>query len=107
MYITLKKNNKTIKLDKNNTTDMARYNIALNVKAVWEANRPEAMDRGIALNMLISNLEHEERANKKMLYDYGTLTPDQLAEMKKYWATVQNRGAEYQVILEITEMLEW
>ena len=107
MYITLVKNKKVMRLDKSNKVDMARYNIARYVKEIWLANRPEASDRGIALKMLISNLEHAERENKTMLYSNGTLTPDELAIMKEYWATVDNRATEYQKILEITEMIEW
>lgn len=107
MYITLVKDRKALRLDKSNPVDMARYNIALHVKAIWEANRPEAMDRGVALAMLISNLEHETRLDKRMLYSNGTLTPDELAQMKEYWKTIDNKGTEYQKILEIVNMLEW
>lgn len=74
---------------------------------IWEANQPAASDRSIALSMLISNLEHEERENKTMLYSCGTLTPDQLAEGKKIWGTVEkvNRGFERQKILDIVNSL--
>ena len=107
MYITLVRNGKHMRLDKTNKVDMARYTIARYVKEIWYANRPDASDRGIALKMLISNLEHSERENKTMLYSNGCLTPDELAVMKEYWATVTDRGSEYQKILEITEMIEW
>lgn len=86
-----------------------RMVIAKMVKPIWEANRPEAMDRSIALGMLTSNLQHEERANKKMLYDCGSLTPDQLAEAKAIWAKVPQyeRGVEHTKILAIVNELEW
>lgn len=86
-----------------------RMTIAMMVKAIWEANRPEAADRSIALGMLTSNLQHEERKNKKMLYDCGTLTPDQLAEGKAIWkkVPVYERGVEHTKILEILSEIEW
>ena len=89
--------------------DFYRNYIARMVKSVWEVNRPEAMDRGVALNMLLSNLQHEEREDKVMLYACGTLTPDELATAKSYWLTVPQelRDYEYMKILEITNGLEW
>lgn len=90
-------------------TNQERMTIAMMVKPIWEANRPEAADRSIALGMLTSNLQHEERENKKMLYDNGTLTPDQLAEGKEIWKKVpkHERGVEHQKILEVLSEIEW
>lgn len=86
-----------------------RMTIAEMVRPVWEANQPMAGDRSIALSMLISNLEHEERENKTMLYSCGTLTPDQLAKAKEIWRDVPKdyRGYERHKILEIAEDLKW
>ena len=88
-----------------------RMTIAKMVRPVWEANQPAASDRSIALSMLISNLEHTEREDKTMLYNCGTLTPDQLAEGKEIWADVlpSHRGVERAKILEIVNELgaEW
>lgn len=95
-----------------------RMVIAKMVKPIWEADRenakakgkdPEAMDRSIALGMLTSNLQHEERENKVMLYDCGSLTPDELAEAKAIWKKVPQylRGAEHKLILDIVNKLEW
>lgn len=86
-----------------------RMTIAEMVRPVWEANQPTAGDRSIALSMLISNLEHEERENKTMLYSCGTLTPDQIAKAKEIWRDVPKdyRGYERHKILEITEDLKW
>ena len=99
-------------------TTEERMTIAKMVKPIWVADRenaeakgtdPEAMDRSIALGMLTSNLQHEERENKKMLYDCGTLTPDELAEGKKIWAKVPQymRGVEHKLILDVVNELEW
>lgn len=92
-------------------TDNNRMTIAKMVRPVWEANQPTASDRSIALSMLISNLEHTEREDKTMLYNCGTLTPDQLAEAKAIWAEVppSHRGIERAKILEIVNDLgaEW
>lgn len=86
-----------------------RMVIAKMVKPIWEANRPEAMDRSIALGMLTSNLQREEREGKLMLYNCGSLTPDELAEGKAIWAKVPayERGAEHKEILDIVNELEW
>ena len=86
-----------------------RMTIAEMVRPVWEANQPMASDRSIALSMLISNLEHEERENKTMLYSCGTLTPDQIAKAKEIWREVSKdyRGYERHKILEIAEDLKW
>lgn len=86
-----------------------RMTIAEMVRPVWEANQPMASDRSIALSMLISNLEHEERENKTMLYSCGTLTPDQIAKAKEIWRDVPKvyRGIERMEILEIAEDLKW
>lgn len=88
-------------------TNDERKIIADMVYPIWEANR--AMDRSAALSMLTSNLEHEERADKKMLYDNGTLTPDELAKGKEIWAKVDKtyREFEHTKILEIVNGLEW
>lgn len=90
-------------------TKEERMTIAKMVKPIWEANRDEAQDRSIALGMLTSNLQHEERENKVMKYDCGTLTPDEIAEGKKIWAKVPRfmRGVEHKRILDIVEELEW
>ena len=86
-----------------------RMTIAEMVRPVCEANQPTASDRSIALSMLISNLEHEERENKTMLYSCGTLTPDQIAKAKEIWKEVPKdyRGYERHKILEIAEDLKW
>lgn len=86
-----------------------RMTIAEMVRPVWAANQPAAGDRSIALSMLISNLEHEERENKAMLYSCGTLTPDQIAKAKEIWKEVPKdyRGYERHKILEIAEDLKW
>ena len=86
-----------------------RMTIAEMVRPIWEANQPMAGDRSIALSMLISNLEHEERENKTMLYSCGTLTPDQIAKAKEIWRDVPKdyRGYERHKILEIAEDLKW
>lgn len=88
-------------------TNDERTTLAKMVYPIWEANR--AGDRSIALSMLISNLEHEERENKTMLYSCGTLTPDQLAKAKEIWRDVPKdyRGYERHKILEIAEDLKW
>ena len=88
-------------------TNDERLTLAKMVYPIWEANR--AMDRSAALSMLTSNLSHEERADKKMLYDNGTLTPDELAEGKEIWAKVDKtyREFEHTKILEIVNGLEW
>ena len=88
-------------------TNDERITLAKMVYPVWEANR--AMDRSAALSMLTSNHEHEERADKKMLYDNGTLTPDELAKGKEIWAKVDKtyREFEHTKILEIVNGLEW
>lgn len=90
-------------------TKEERMTIAKMVYPIWVANRDEAQDRSIALGMLTSNLQHEERENKKMLYDCGTLTPDELAEGKKIWAKVPQymRGVEHKLILDVVNELEW
>ena len=86
-----------------------RMTIAEMVRPVWEENQPMAGDRSIALSMLISNLEHEERENKTMLYSCGTLTPDQLAKATEIWRDVPKdyRGYDRHKILEIAEDLKW
>ena len=86
-----------------------RMTIAEMVRPVWEANQSMASDRSIALSMLISNLEHEERENKTMLYSCGKLTPDQIAKAKEIWREVPKdyRGYERHKILEIAEDLKW
>lgn len=83
--------------------------IAKMVKPVWSANQPEAADRSIALGMLTSNLQHEERADKRMIYDCGTLTPDEIAEGKAIWRKVAKaeRGTEHKLILDIVNEMEW
>ena len=88
-------------------TNDERMTLAKMVYPVWEANR--AGDRSIALSMLTKNLEHEERADKRMMYDNGTLTPDQLAEGKAIWTKVDKeyRGFEFSNILDIVNGLEW
>lgn len=88
-------------------TNDERKIIADMVYPIWEANR--ASDRSIALSMLTKNLEHEERADKRMMYDNGTLTPDQLAEGKAIWTKVEKiyRGFEFTKILEVVNTLKW
>ena len=88
-------------------TNDERKIIADMVYPIWEANR--AMDRSAALSMLISNLSHEEREDKTMLYDNGNLTPDELAKGKEIWAKVDKtyREFEHTKILEIVNGLEW
>ena len=86
-----------------------RMIIADMVRPIWEANRPEAADRSIALSMLRSNLEHEEREDKIMKYNCGSLTPDQLAKGKELWCKTPKymRGIEYAAILKIVEKQIW
>lgn len=90
-------------------TNKERINIALLVKSVWMANQPDATDRSIALNMLLSNLQHEEREDKTMIYDVGDITPDELAVAKDIWMSLDRdlREFEFKQILKITEALEW
>lgn len=89
-----------------------RIFIAEMVRPIYEANngRPEKiMDRSQALSMLRSNLEHEEREDKIMKYDCGSLTPDQLAKAKELWCGTPKymRGIEYAAILKIVEKQNW
>ena len=88
-------------------TNDERLTLAKMVYPIWEANR--AGDRSIALSMLRSNLEHEERDNKTMLYDNGTLTPDELAKGKEIWTKVDPvyREYEFKQILDIVNELKW
>lgn len=90
-------------------TNEERIKIALLVKSVWIANQPDAMDRSAALNMLLSNLQHEERENKVMIYNMGDITPDKIAEVKDIWMSLDRdlREFEFKQILKITEALEW
>lgn len=86
-----------------------RKMIAQMVHEVSKANNDKVMDRGSALKMLISNLEHEERENKLMLYDNGGLTPDEIAQAKAYWKEIpkNERDSEYGEIMKILEKLKW
>ena len=86
-----------------------REKIANMVQTVWEHNRKEAMDRGIALKMLISNFEVKERENGKMLYNNGNISEVDFVEAQEHWCNIAKdlRSVEYTAILKIVEKLKW
>lgn len=82
-----------------------RTEIAELVYPIWKANRPEAADRGIALNMLISNA----RAKGEPLYSWGTLTEEQQNKAREYFKgmTKYEVEREYTAINKILDKLVW
>lgn len=87
-----------------------REKIANMVKTVWEHNRPEAMDRHIAFDMLTSNFQVIERENGKMLYNNGEISEADFKEAQEYWCAIEGKTArslERTAILKIVDKLEW
>lgn len=83
--------------------------LAQAVRPIYEANKGEGMDRASYVSMLVSNLAYKERADKRMIYDCGNLTADELAAMIDYYEQLNEgeRGQEYMAVCELVNAQDW